>query len=397
VKYNKKSISGIPLAGRRVLLRCDFNVPLDKECNITDDTRITAALPTIKYVLEHGGSAVLCSHLGRPKGANPELSLAPVAKRLGEYLGMEVKMAPDCIGVTVKAMADRLKPGEVMLLENLRFHKEEEKNDPEFARELASLADIYVSDAFGTVHRAHASTAGVADYLPAYCGFLIEAELKAIGGALENPKRPLLAILGGAKVSDKLAVLDNLIEKADVLLIGGGMAFTFIRAIGGKIGKSLVDEDKIPYIIDMMVKANARDVEIILPKDVLAAAEFSAAAPPFACDADNIPDGMMGLDIGEKTCEMFEDEIARAGTVIWNGPMGVFEFDAYAKGTEAVAKAMAECRGVTVIGGGDSVAAVTRLGLADKMTHISTGGGASLEFMEGKDLPGIACLLDADE
>jgi phosphoglycerate kinase len=395
MKYNKKSVKSASVEGKKVLLRCDFNVPLDKNGVITDDTRISAALPTIKYVLEKGGAAILCSHLGRPKGGfEAELSLKPVAERLSQLLGRTVKMAPDCVGDEVKAMAEALKPGEVLLLENLRFHKEEEKNNPAFAKELASLADIYVSDAFGTVHRAHASTAGVADYLPAYCGFLIEAELKAIGGALENPKRPLLAILGGAKVSDKLAVIENLIDKADTILIGGGMAFTFVKACGGSIGKSLLDEEKIPYIVEMMIKAGERNVDIILPSDALAAKEFSPQAEPFYCEVDKIPEDMMGLDIGEKTCEIFEEEIKRAGTIIWNGPMGVFEFDAFAKGTEAIAKAMAECKGITIIGGGDSVAAISKLGLSDKMSHISTGGGASLEFMEGKDLPGIACLLD---
>jgi phosphoglycerate kinase len=390
---NKKTVRDMDLKGKKVLLRCDFNVPM-KDGRISDDTRITAALPTVRYILDNGGSAVLCSHLGRPKGeVKPELSLAPVAVRLGELLGRSVKMAPDCIGAETAAMAAALKPGEVLLLENLRFHAAEEKNDPAFASELASMADLYVSDAFGTVHRAHASTAGVAAFLPSCCGFLIEKELSAIGGALEAPARPMTAVLGGAKVADKLAVIDNLLDKADVLLIGGGMAFTFIKALGGEIGKSLLDGEKLAYVAAMMEKAKKNGVKLLLPTDAVAAPSIDSAEG-VSCPADRIPEDMMGLDIGEQTRRLFAAEIESSGTVIWNGPMGVFEQPAFAAGTEAVAEAMARCGGTTVIGGGDSVAAVQKLGLAGRMTHISTGGGASLEFMEGKELPGIACLED---
>jgi phosphoglycerate kinase len=390
---NKKTVRDMDLKGKKVLLRCDFNVPM-KDGRISDDTRITAALPTVRYILDNGGSAILCSHLGRPKGeVKPELSLAPVAVRLGELLGRSVKMAPDCIGAETAAMAAALKPGEVLLLENLRFHAAEEKNDPAFASELASMADLYVSDAFGTVHRAHASTAGVAAFLPSCCGFLIEKELSAIGGALEAPARPMTAVLGGAKVADKLAVIDNLLDKADVLLIGGGMAFTFIKALGGEIGKSLLDGEKLAYVAAMMEKAKKNGVKLLLPTDAVAAPSIDSAEG-VSCPADRIPEDMMGLDIGEQTRRLFAAEIESSGTVIWNGPMGVFEQPAFAAGTEAVAEAMARCGGTTVIGGGDSVAAVQKLGLAGRMTHISTGGGASLEFMEGKELPGIACLED---
>ncbi len=390
---NKKTVRDMDLKGKKVLLRCDFNVPM-KDGRISDDTRITAALPTVRYILDNGGSAILCSHLGRPKGeVKPELSLAPVAVRLGELLGRSVKMAPDCIGAETAAMAAALKPGEVLLLENLRFHAAEEKNDPAFASELASMADLYVSDAFGTVHRAHASTAGVAAFLPSCCGFLIEKELSAIGGALEAPARPMTAVLGGAKVADKLAVIDNLLDKADVLLIGGGMAFTFIKALGGEIGKSLLDGEKLAYVAAMVEKAKKNGVKLLLPTDAVAAPSIDSAEG-VSCPADRIPEDMMGLDIGEQTRRLFAAEIESSGTVIWNGPMGVFEQPAFAAGTEAVAEAMARCGGTTVIGGGDSVAAVQKLGLAGRMTHISTGGGASLEFMEGKELPGIACLED---
>ncbi len=395
MKYQKKSVSCAQLGGKKVLLRCDFNVPL-KGGVISDDTRIRAALDTVRYILKEGGAVIACSHLGRPKGqVNPEMSLAPVAVRLGELLGQEVKMAPDCIGAETKAMAEALQPGQVLLLENLRFHKEEEKNDPAFAKELAELADVYVSDAFGTVHRAHASTAGVADYLPAYCGFLIEAELKAIGGAIEAPQRPLVAVLGGAKVADKLAVIDNLLDKADVLLIGGGMSYTFQKALGGSIGNSLLDAEKIDYVKQMMEKAKAKGVKLLLPVDTVTAKAFDDPSDVRTVPALEIPEGREGVDIGEETRKLFAAEIEQAGTVIWNGPMGVFEEPAFALGTNAVAEAMARCRGITVIGGGDSVSAVQKAGVADRMTHISTGGGASLEFMEGRELPGIACLPDA--
>ncbi|MBR4703930.1 MAG: phosphoglycerate kinase [Oscillospiraceae bacterium] len=395
MNYVKKSVSAAPLRGKRVLLRCDFNVPL-ADGVIGDDTRIRAALETLRYILDNGGAAVACSHLGRPKGQTvPEMSLKPVAKRLSELLGIPVVMAPDCVGPEVKAMADALRPGQVLLLENLRFHKEEEKNDPAFSRELASLADLYVSDAFGTVHRAHASTAGVADYLPAYCGFLIEKELKALGGAVEAPKRPLVAVLGGAKVADKLAVIDHLLDKADVLLIGGGMAYTFVKARGGSIGKSLLDEEKLDYVQKMMDKAREKGVKLLLPVDDVISTSLSGDGEIRTVPAGEIPEGWMGLDIGPETRKLYADEIRKAGTVIWNGPMGVFEEPKFAEGTMAMAAAMAECPGVTVIGGGDSVSAVQKAGLADNMSHNSTGGGASLEFLEGKELPGIACLQDA--
>ena len=395
MNYVKKSVADAPLKGKKVLLRCDFNVPL-KNGVIGDDTRIRAALETVRFILKEGGSVIACSHLGRPKGqVVPEMSLKPVAERLSELLGLPVDMAPDCVGAETEAMAKALQPGGVLLLENLRFHKEEEKNDPGFAKALASLADVYVSDAFGTVHRAHASTAGVADYLPAYCGFLIERELKALGGAVENPVRPLVAVLGGAKVADKLAVIDHLLDKADTLLIGGGMSYTFAKAKGGSIGNSLLDEEKIEYVQKMMDKAKAKGVKLLLPVGTLIATAVSADAETKFVTAGQIPDGWEGVDIGPETRKLFAAEIEKAGTVIWNGPMGVFEEPKFAEGTMAVAKAMAACKGTTVIGGGDSVSAVQKAGLADKMSHISTGGGASLEFLEGKELPGIACLPDA--
>jgi 3-phosphoglycerate kinase len=395
MNYVKKSVADAPLKGKKVLLRCDFNVPL-KNGVIGDDTRIRAALETVRFILKEGGSVIACSHLGRPKGqVVPEMSLKPVAERLSELLGLPVDMAPDCVGAETEAMAKALQPGGVLLLENLRFHKEEEKNDPGFAKALASLADVYVSDAFGTVHRAHASTAGVADYLPAYCGFLIERELKALGGAVENPVRPLVAVLGGAKVADKLAVIDHLLDKADTLLIGGGMSYTFAKAKGGQIGNSLLDEEKLEYVQKMMDKAKAKGVKLLLPVDTLVATAVSSDAETKYVTAGQIPDGWEGVDIGPETRKLFADEIEKAGTVIWNGPMGVFEEPKFAGGTMAVAEAMAACKGITVIGGGDSVSAVQKAGLADKMSHISTGGGASLEFLEGKELPGIACLPDA--
>ena len=395
MNYVKKSVSAAPLRGKRVLLRCDFNVPL-KDGVIGDDTRIRAALETLRYILDSGGAVVACSHLGRPKGQIvPEMSLKPVAGRLSELLGIPVAMAPDCVGPEVKAMADALQPGQVLLLENLRFHKEEEKNDPAFSRELASLADLYVSDAFGTVHRAHASTAGAADYLPAYCGFLIEKELKALGGAVEAPQRPLVAVLGGAKVADKLAVIDHLLDKADTLLIGGGMAYTCVKARGGSIGKSLLDEEKLDYVRKMMDKAKEKGVKLLLPADDVISTSLSGDGEIRTVPAGEIPEGWMGLDIGPETRKLYAAEIRKAGTVIWNGPMGVFEEPKFAEGTMAMAAAMAECPGITVIGGGDSVSAVQKAGLADKMSHISTGGGASLEFLEGRELPGIACLQDA--
>ena len=395
MNYNKKTVKDIDVAGKKVLLRCDFNVPQDKATGaITDDKRIVAALPTIAYLLDQKAAVIACSHLGKPKGEwKQSLSLAPVAKRLSELLGREVLFATDIVGEDAKAKAAALKPGEILLLENLRFDKREEKNDPEFAKELASMAEVYVSDAFGTVHRAHASTAGVAAYLPAVSGFLIGKELDIMGKALDDPKRPFVAVLGGAKVSDKINVINNLLEKADTIIIGGGMAYTFKKAEGYTIGKSLLEEDKLDYAREMMQKAEAKGVKFLLPVDNLCAAEFSASAKP-VLEEQNIPNELMGMDIGPKAIEAFSDAVKGAGTVVWNGPMGVFEFPAFAEGTKAMAKALAESGAITIVGGGDSAAAVEQLGFADRMTHISTGGGASLEFLEGKELPGVACLLD---
>lgn len=393
--FNKKTLEDIPVTGKRVLVRCDFNVPLDGD-KITDETRIIGALPTIKYLIEHKAKVVLCSHLGRPKGEfNMKYSLKPVAKRLSELLGKQVVMAEDVVGDSAKAAVASLKEGDVALLENVRFHKEEEKNDPEFAKQLASLADIYVNDAFGTAHRAHASTAGVADYLPAVCGFLIKKEIEFMGGALENPKRPFVAILGGAKVSDKIGVIENLIDKVDALIIGGGMAYTFLKAKGYKIGDSICEDDKLDLAKKLMEKAKAKGVRFMLPVGSIVADRFANDANRQYVPSDAMPDGWMGMDIGGITIEKFTSVIEDAKTIIWNGPMGVFEFENFANGTKAIAKAVAEADATTIIGGGDSVAAVKQMGYADKMSHISTGGGASLEFLEGKVLPGIACLLDA--
>jgi phosphoglycerate kinase len=390
----KKSVEDLSVAGKRVLLRCDFNVPLDKETGeITDDTRISASLPTIQYLLQHGAAVIACSHLGRPKGEwNPSLSLTPVAAWLSKLLGRPVKMAKDVIGPDAKEMASHLQPGEIMLLENLRYHKEEEANDPAFAKELASMADVFVSDAFGTSHRAHASTVGVAAYLPAVCGFLFRQELSVLGAALNAPKRPFVAILGGSKVSDKIGVIRHLLEKADAILLGGGMAYTFLKAQGGSIGKSLCDAGKLDYAKDVIELANEKKKPFLLPTDTLAATEFSIDATPVLVPANAIPDDLMGMDIGPDTIRTFQEVIETAGTIVWNGPMGVFEFPSFATGTHAIAEAMASSAAITIIGGGDSAAAVEQMGLADKMTHISTGGGASLEFLEGIELPGIVCL-----
>ena len=395
MSFNKKTIEDIDVSGKKVLVRCDFNVPLDENKNITDETRINAALPTIKYLLEHKAAVILCSHLGRPKGEfNMKYSLAPVAKRLSEKLGFEVKLAKDVIGPDAKKLAAEVKPGEAVLLENVRFHAEEEKNDPAFAKELASMADIYVSDAFGTVHRAHASTAGVAQYLPAVAGFLIGKELNFLGKAVTNPERPFVAILGGAKVKDKIGVITNLIEKVDTLLIGGGMAYTFMKATGGEIGNSLCDEERLGLALELLDKAKAKGVKLLLPVDNVCGKEFNNDTEQMVCESGKIPEGWEGLDIGPKTVELFSKEIKAAKTVVWNGPMGVFEMPNFAKGTLAIATAMAESDATTIIGGGDSAAAVTQMGLAGKMSHISTGGGASLEFLEGKTLPGVAALND---
>ena len=393
---SKKTIEDVQVNGKKVLVRCDFNVPLDGDGNITDDTRIRAALPTIKYLLEHNAAVILCSHMGRPKGEfNMKYSLKPVAARLSELLGKEVPLAADVIGESAKSMAAALKPGDAMLIENVRFHKEEEKNDPAFAKELASMAEMYVNDAFGTAHRAHASTEGVTHFLtPCVAGFLIGKELSVMGAALENPTRPFLAILGGAKVSDKIGVIKNLLDKVDVLLIGGGMSYTFQKALGGHVGKSLLEEDKVELAKELMALAKEKGVKMLLPVDNEAGDSFSNDALRITMHSTEIPDGFEGLDIGPVTQQMFADEIHKAKTIIWNGPVGVSEFPNFAHGTEAVAKAMAETDAVTIIGGGDSAAAVERLGYADKMTHISTGGGASLEFLEGKELPGVAALDD---
>ena len=422
MNYNKKTVMDVDVSGKKVLLRCDFNVPQDKKTGaITSDKRIVAALPTIRYLLEHGAAVIACSHLGKPepvfdkwvkkqleKGKDPaeltedawkkslaKLTLAPIAERLSELLGQEVLFAHDVVGEDATAKAAALQPGQILLLENTRFEKGETKNDPEFAKKLASLAELYVSDAFGAVHRAHASTAGVAAYLPAVSGFLIEKELRIMGGALASPRRPLVAILGGSKVSSKIGVINNLLEIADTVIIGGGMAYTFSAAQGGKVGNSLLEEDWKAYSLEMIEKAKAKGVKLLLPVDTVCADKFAPDANSQVVPAGEIPDGWEGLDIGPKTVELYCEAVKDAGTVIWNGPMGVFEFPAFAKGTEAVAEALSQTNAITIIGGGDSAAAVQQLGYADKMTHISTGGGASLEFMEGKELPGVACLLDA--
>ena len=396
MNYNKKTVYDIDLKGKKVLLRCDFNVPQDKATRaITDDKRIRGAVPTINYLLEQGAAVIACSHLGKPKGeVKPELTLAPVAQRLAELLGKEVIFAADTIGPDAQAKAAALKGGEIMLLENLRFDKREEKNDPEFAKALADMAEVFVSDAFGTVHRAHASTAGVADYLPAVSGLLIQKELEIMGGALAAPARPFVAILGGAKVSDKIAVINNLLDKADTIIIGGGMAFTFLKAMGHNVGNSLLEEDRIEYAKEMMEKALNKGVMFLLPVDVAIHDKFENTSEFLTVDVSMIPDGYMGLDVGPQTNKLFAEAIKNAGTVVWNGPMGVFEFDAFAEGTRAVARALAESGAITIVGGGDSAAAVEQLGFAEKMTHISTGGGASLEFLEGKALPGVVCLQD---
>ena len=420
MNYNKKTVLDVDVRGKKVLLRCDFNVPQDKVTGeITSDKRIVAALPTIQYLLDNGAAVIACSHLGKPvatfdgfvkkqveKGKKPEevtreswekslkkLTLAPVAKHLGELLGKDVIFAADVVGEDAQAKAAALQPGQILLLENLRFEKGETKNDPALAEKLASFAELYVSDAFGTVHRAHASTAGVAAFLPAVSGLLVAKELSVMGKALDDPKRPFVAVLGGAKVSDKIAVINNLLEKADTIIIGGGMAYTFKKAQGFEIGKSLLEADRLDYAREMIAKAEARGVKFLLPVDNLAAAEFSADAEPVLVEGD-IPEDLMGMDIGPKTIALFSEAVRGAGTIVWNGPMGVFEFDKFAGGTKAMAKALAESGAITIVGGGDSAAAVEKLGFADKITHISTGGGASLEFLEGKELPGVACLLD---
>ena len=431
--YNKKTIEDVDVSGKKVIARCDFNVPM-KDGVITDEKRIVGALPTIQYLTAHGAAVILCSHLGRPhnvfnaklkldkkekkkiealpeaereaataaalkkaEGDVKKLSLAPVAARLSELLGKPVQMAADVIGPDARAKAAALKPGEVLLLENVRFHEEEEANDPAFAKELAALVGengIYVNDAFGTAHRAHATTAGLADYLPAVCGYLIQKEITIMGQALDDPKRPFVAILGGAKVSDKIGVINNLIEQVDTLIIGGGMAYTFFKAMGCEVGTSICEYDKVDLARELMQKARAKGVDFLLPVDNIIGRAYDESTPFMNIYSDSIPDGWMGLDIGHKTQELFAKTLIGAGTVVWNGPMGVSEWKNFADGTDTVAKAVAESGAISIIGGGDSAAAVEKLGYADKMTHVSTGGGASLEFLEGKELPGIACLLD---
>lgn len=391
---NKKTVRDIDANGKKVLVRCDFNVPIDSETGkITDNRRIRAALPTIQYLLDHNAKVILCSHLGRPKGEfNLKYSLRPVAEELSKLLNKEVKLAKDVIGEDAVNLSSNIKEGEIVLLENVRFHKEEEENNPEFAKKLASFADIYVNDAFGTAHRAHASTAGVADYLPAVSGFLIEKELEFLGSSLENPERPFVAILGGAKVSDKIGVIENLLDKVDTLLIGGGMAYTFYKAQGHNIGTSICEEDKLELANEILEKAKQKEVKLLLPIDNHISSEYSNEAEDRFVEEQEIPEGFMGLDIGPKTINLFCEIIKDAKTVLWNGPLGVTEFTKFEEGTKKIAKALAESKAVTIIGGGDSAAAIEKMGLADKMTHISTGGGASLEFLEGKILPGIACL-----
>lgn len=395
---NKKTVKDIDVNGKKVLVRCDFNVPIDSETGkITDNRRIRAALHTIQYLLDHNAKVILCSHLGRPKGEfNLKYSLKPVAEELSKLLNKDVKLAKDVIGESAKELTTNMKEGDIVLLENVRFHKEEEQNDPEYSKALASMAEIYVNDAFGTAHRAHSSTTGVADYLPAVSGFLIEKELEFLGGALENPKHPFVAILGGAKVSDKIGVIENLLDKVDTLIIGGGMAYTFYKAQGHHIGTSICEEDKLDLAKSILEKAKEKGVKLLLPVDNHVSSEYSNNGEEKIVDSTEIPDGFMGLDIGPKTIEKFEEAVKDAKTVVWNGPLGVCEFDKFATGTKAVATMLSKIDATTIIGGGDSAAAIEKLGLADKMTHISTGGGASLEFLEGKTLPGIACLQDKE-
>ncbi|NLV91794.1 MAG: phosphoglycerate kinase [Firmicutes bacterium] len=393
---NKKTIDDISVQGKRVLVRVDFNVPVNDQREITDDKRIRAALPTIKALSDKGGRVILVSHFGRPKGkVVDEMRLDPVAKRLSELLGREVKKTDDCIGDEVKQAVAAMEDGDVLLLENVRFHPGEEKNDPEFAKALAELADVYVNDAFGAAHRAHASTEGVTRYIDtAVAGYLMQKEIEFLGGALDNPKRPFVAILGGAKVSDKIGLINNLIDKVDTLIVGGGMAYTFLKAKGYEVGDSLLDEERIELAKEMMDKAQAKGVEFLLPVDITVASEFAADAEHKVVAADEIPAGWQGLDIGPKTLELFKEAVAKAATVVWNGPMGVFEMPAFAKGTTGLASVLAESDAITIIGGGDSAAAVEQAGLSDKMSHVSTGGGASMEFLEGKELPGVAALND---
>ena len=392
---NKKTVRDIDLKGKKVLVRCDFNVPMDENQNITDNTRIVAAIPTIQYLLDNNCKIILCSHLGRPKGeVKPEYSLKPVAKELSKLLGTEVKMAEDVIGESAKKLSANLQEKEIMLLENVRFHREETDNNPEFAKALSTMAEVYVNDAFGTAHRAHASTEGVAKFLPAVSGFLIEKELKFLGNAIENPERPFVAILGGAKVSDKIGVIDSLLEKVDTLIIGGGMAYTFFKAQGYEVGNSICEIDKLDLARELMQKAEQKGVKFLLPVDTKVGKEYDKNTESKTVKCTEIPADWEGFDIGEETIKLFAEEIKKAKTVVWNGPLGLFEFEQFAVGTNSIAKVLSEIDATTIIGGGDSAAAVEKAKLADKMTHISTGGGASLEFLEGKKLPGIECLQD---
>jgi phosphoglycerate kinase len=396
---NKLTIDNVNLKGKRVLVRVDFNVPLDENLNITDDTRIAESLPTIKKIIAEGGKAILMSHLGRPKGGpNPKYSLKPTAKRLGELLGKEVKLAPDCIGAETKAMVDTMKDGDVMILENVRFHPEEERNDPAFAKQLAELGDVYINDAFGSAHRAHASTEGITKFIKiSAAGYLMQKELDYLGSAITNPKRPYVAILGGAKISGKIDVINNLLGKVDTLIVGGGMAFTFYKAMGKEIGTSLLEAEKVDLAKEVLENAKKTGIKFLLPKDVVVASEFNNDSPATIVSIDSIPADKMGLDIGPETIKLFSDELMNAKTIVWNGPMGVFEMDNFAKGTFAIAKVLADATSkgtITIIGGGDSAAAIAKAGLKDKVSHVSTGGGASLEFLEGKVLPGVAALND---
>ena len=398
MNFNKKTVRDIDVRGKKVLIRCDFNTPIDENGHLTDERRIQGALPTLRYLITSGAAVIVVSHLGRPKGQyNPKYTLKPVANRLSELLKMPVTLANDVIGEDADHLCAAIQPGEIVMLENVRFHKEEEKNDPAFSQKLASYADVYVNDAFGTSHRAHSSTAGVAAYLPAVCGFLIEKEISVIGKALTNPARPFVAITGGAKVSDKIGVINALIDQCDTVIIGGAMSYTFLRALSGEVGNSPCELDKLDVAADILMRALEGNVRLVLPDDVVVTKEFSPDADAYVVDARHMPDGMGGMDMGPRTIEKFKRYLKDAGTVVWNGPLGVFEFDKFAGSTREIARAVAESGAVSIIGGGDSAAAIEQLGFSDRVTHISTGGGASLELIEGKELPGIACLMDSEE
>ena len=398
MNFNKKTVRDIDVRGKKVLIRCDFNTPIDENGHLTDERRIQGALPTLRYLITSGAAVIVVSHLGRPKGQyNPKYTLKPVANRLSELLKMPVTLANDVIGEDADRLCAAIQPGEIVMLENVRFHKEEEKNDPAFSQKLASYADVYVNDAFGTSHRAHSSTAGVAAYLPAVCGFLIEKEISVIGKALTNPARPFVAITGGAKVSDKIGVINALIDQCDTVIIGGAMSYTFLCALSGEVGNSPCELDKLDVAADILMRALEGNVRLVLPDDVVVTKEFAPDADAYVVDARHMPDGMGGMDMGPRTIEKFKRYLKDAGTVVWNGPLGVFEFDKFAGSTREIARAVAESGAVSIIGGGDSAAAIEQLGFSDRVTHISTGGGASLELIEGKELPGIACLMDSDE